>query len=266
MTEFAIALGAAAAIILLLGVVTWGLSLHYRDASLVDRIWSLLFMGGALAAAVVTGSPTPRTVLLLVLVSLWAVRLSLYLTWRNWGEGEDYRYREMRARRPDRFAAWSLCWVFGLQGALALVIGLPLTVAIAVPGEASIGLLDAAGVLLFVIGFYFEAVGDWQLARFKADPGNRGKVMDRGLWRYTRHPNYFGDTAVWWGLFLVAAATPWGLFTLLSPILMTALIIKVSGVAMLERTIGDRRPEYQAYAARTSAFIPWPPRRESSGA
>ena len=261
MPDIALALLATAGAIGALGVVTWLMSLVYHDASLVDRIWGLLFMAGAWAAALTVGFETPRTILLLILVSVWAIRLSFYLTWRNWGEGEDYRYRDMRQKRPGSFASWSLVWVFGLQGALALFIGLPLTVAIAMPGDSALGLLDALGVLLFIIGFLFESIGDYQLARFKSNPANKGKVMDSGVWRYTRHPNYFGDATLWWGMFLVAAATPWGWFTVLSPLAMTALIIKVSGVAMLERTITERRPEYRAYIERTSAFIPWPPKR-----
>jgi len=260
MHEVLVSLLFASIAIMALGFGTWLLSLRYKDASLVDRIWGALFMAGAWAAAIPAGLDAPRTIVLLLLVSVWALRLSLYLTWRNWGDGEDYRYRDMRANRTGSFALWSLVWVFGLQGALAIFIGLPFTVAIALPGYEPLGWLEAIGIVLWAIGFSFETIGDWQLARFKADPANRGKVMDRGLWRYTRHPNYFGDTVVWWGFFLIAAGSPWGFLTVLSPIAMTALILKVSGVAMLERTIAERRPEYRAYIERTSAFFPWPPR------
>lgn len=249
------------AAIFALGAITWLASLYYEDASLVDRVWGLLFMAGAGAAAYFVGVETPRTALLLMLVSLWALRLSAYLTWRNWGEGEDYRYREMRKGRQDHFAFWSLVWVFGLQGVLAMIIGMPLYLAIAHPGRAPLGWLDMAGLVVFVAGFLFEAVGDWQLARFKANPANKGKVMDQGLWRYTRHPNYFGNATLWWGIFVVSLSTPLGGYTIVGPILMTVLLLKVSGVAMLERTITERRPDYRAYIERTSAFIPWPPKR-----
>ena len=129
-----------------------------------------------------------------------------------------------------------------------------------VSGESGLGLLDALGVALFATGLLFESIGDVQLARFRADPANRGKVMDLGLWRYTRHPNYFGDSLAWWGLFTIALATPLGPFTLLSPVLMTFLLLRISGVALLERSIAKRRPDYVDYARRTSAFIPMPPR------
>lgn len=263
MDDLLSALLLAMAAIALLSILTWLISLHYKDASLVDRVWGLLFMAGAWAAVFYAGFQAPRTALLLVLVSVWAIRLSVYLSWRNWGAGEDYRYREMRDRRPELFAVWSLVWVFGLQAVLAFFVALPLTIAIAHPGQAPLGWLDALGVALFIIGFGFETIGDGQLARFKAQPANKGKVMDRGLWRYTRHPNYFGETMLWWGMFLVAAGTPWGIYTVLSPVVMTALIIKVSGVAMLERTITERRPDYRAYIERTSAFIPWPPKKSA---
>jgi len=264
MDELLAGLLLAMAAVAALGFVTWLASLHYEDASLVDRIWGLLFMAAAWAAAYTEGMDSPRTLLLLGLVSIWALRLSVYLTWRNWGAGEDYRYREMRKGRQDGFVFWSLVWIFGLQGVLALLIGLPITVSVTHPGDGGLGWLDAVGVAIWATGFLFETVGDWQLTRFKANPTNKGKVMDRGLWRYTRHPNYFGDALVWWGIFVVAASTQWGMYTVLSPLLMTVLLLKVSGVAMLESTIVERRPAYRAYIERTSAFIPLPPKKPAA--
>jgi steroid 5-alpha reductase family enzyme len=166
----------------------------------------------------------------------------------------------MRKHWGERFPWVSLATVFGLQGALQWVVSLPLQVGAAAPGAAPLGALDALGAALFATGLAFEAVGDHQLARFKADPANRGRVLDRGLWRFTRHPNYFGDALAHWGLFTIALATPHGAATLIGPALMTFLLLRVSGVALLERSIGRRRPAYDEYQRRTSAFLPLPPR------
>jgi len=235
----------------------WLLSLRLDDASIVDIWWGPGFALLALAAHAI--SPHPDGILT-VLVCLWGLRLGVYLGWRNIGHGEDRRYVAMRRRRPDRFALWSLFAVFGLQGFLQWFVALPVLVAQGLrgPGEAS-SFFVLVGVVVFSVGLFFEAVGDWQLARFKADPRNEGRVMDRGLWRYTRHPNYFGDACAWWGIFLVALPNPGVIFTILSPIAMTWLLLRVSGVPMLERSL-SRKPDYAAYCERTSAFLPQPPK------
>jgi steroid 5-alpha reductase family enzyme len=195
--------------------------------------------------------------LVLALAAIWALRLTGYLTWRNHGKPEDRRYRAIRERNEPGFTWKSLYLVFGLQAVLAAIVALPLFGAIASARPWS--LLDAAGVLLWLVGFGFEAIGDRQLARFKADPKNRGQVMAQGLWRYTRHPNYFGECCLWWGFFVIAlAAGAW--WSVLSPLLLTVLLLRVSGVALLERDIAERRPEYRDYILRTSAFLPWLPR------
>jgi steroid 5-alpha reductase family enzyme len=198
--------------------------------------------------------------LLALLCALWALRLGGYLAWRNAGHGEDPRYQAMRRYWGKRFPLISLATVFTFQGALQWVVSLPVQVGVVAPGDAPLGLLDAVGALVFACGLAFETIGDAQLARFKADAANGGRVMDRGLWRYTRHPNYFGDALAHWGLFAIALATPHGWMTALSPALMTFLLLRVSGVALLERSIGKRRPEYAEYQRRTSAFLPLPPR------
>jgi steroid 5-alpha reductase family enzyme len=167
----------------------------------------------------------------------------------------------MRAHYGARFGVISLVTVFGLQGVLMWLISLPLQVAQVAPEPGRLTLLDGIGALLWLLGFGFEAVGDWQLVRFKGHPGNRGKVMDRGLWAFTRHPNYFGDAVLWWGLFVIAAATPGGAWTIVSPAVMTFFLMRVSGVPLLERSLLKTRPQYADYARRTSAFFPWPPRR-----
>jgi len=241
-------------------VLLWLLSLRLRDASIVDVFWGLAFALYAGVAYAVGDGASPRAPLVLALAIAWGGRLAAHLAWRNAGKGEDFRYQEMRRRHGERFGLTSLATVFGLQWLLSWVVSLPLQRAVSAPLPAGLGVLDAVGVALFVLGFAFESVGDWQLARFKADPANAGRVMDRGLWSWTRHPNYFGDACVWWGFFAFAAATPGGVLLAASPALMTFLLLRVSGVALLERDIGKRRPDYADYVARTSAFLPWPPR------
>jgi steroid 5-alpha reductase family enzyme len=251
------ALATALGVLLAMGGVTWVLSLAKTDVSIVDSLWSLMFLAAALVYWQAADASTDRAALVLVLVTLWAVRLAGYITWRNWGEGEDSRYQEIRERNQPGFAFKSLYLVFALQSLIALVVSLPLLAAM--QGTSPLGWLDYAGVALFAVGFLFEAVGDWQLARFKADPDNAGEVLDSGLWRYTRHPNYFGNACIWWGLFLLGLSAG-GWWSLVSPVLMTFLLLKVSGVAMLEKDIGERRPAYRDYIQRTNAFLPGPPK------
>ncbi|MEE4379488.1 MAG: DUF1295 domain-containing protein [Candidatus Competibacteraceae bacterium] len=237
--------------------LVWLISLRKDDVGIVDSLWSLLFLLAAVSYVATASDPGPRTVLILTLVAVWAIRLSGYITWRNWGEPEDARYQEIRRNNEPNFALKSLYIVFGLQGLLAWIISLPLLVAVV--SQAPLNVLDYCGITLWLIGLVFEAGGDYQLARFKADPANRGQVMDRGLWRYTRHPNYFGDFCIWWGYYLIALAAG-GWWSVLAPVLMTFLLLRVSGVALLEKDITERRPAYRDYIARTNAFFPAFPR------
>jgi len=241
-------------------VTLWLVSLWLRDASIVDLWWGPGFAAIAGWVFWLTGGDHPRRALLLGLACLWGLRLGTYLLWRNAGHGEDHRYRAMRRRWGARFPWVSLGTVFALQGVLQWIVSLPLQLGQISPGPPALGVLDALGVLVFAVGLFFEVVGDLQLARFKARSDSGGRVMDRGLWRYTRHPNYFGDFLVWWGIFIVTLATPLGALAAPGPALMTVLLLRVSGVAHLERTIGRRRPDYAAYQACTSAFFPKPPR------
>ncbi len=249
---------AGIAVILTVACVTWCVSLAKRDVSIVDSMWPLFFVVAAVTYVVMLPQPGPRASCVLVLVCMWALRLSAYLTWRNWGEPEDRRYQAIRRHNDPYFALKSLYIVFGLQGTFAWVISLPLLAAVAAP--RAMHLLDHVGVALWAVGFGFESVADWQLARFKHDPANRGRVIDHGLWRYTRHPNYFGDCCVWWGFYLLAlAAGGWWSFP--GPLLMSFLLLRVSGVALLEKDISERRPAYLDYMQRTNAFFPGPPKR-----
>lgn len=246
--------GAAMSMLALLG---WAISVVKCDVGIVDSLWSLFFLSGALVYAANGPVNEPRATVLLVLVALWALRLAGYLTWRNWGEPEDRRYQSIRARNQPGFAWKSLYLVFGLQALLAAIIAPPLFAGLS--GASSLNILDAAGLTLWALGFGFEAIGDWQLARFKANPSNRAEVLDSGLWRYTRHPNYFGEAALWWGYYLIAAAAG-GWWTVFAPVLMTVLLLRVSGVTLLEQDIRNRRPRYRDYVARTNAFFPGRPK------
>ena len=249
----------AAAAVAALMLATWAESLRRRDASVVDPVWGPAFVVVALVAALAGDEAAELRWLLLALTAAWGLRLGWHLVRRKLREPEeDRRYAAMRARHDERFAWWSLWMVFWLQGALVLIVSLPIQVAATRPAE--LGAAAIPGVVVFLVGLGFEALGDAQLARFKADPANRGRVMDRGLWRYTRHPNYFGDFAVWWGLWLVALTAGGTWWTAIGPIVMSVLLIRISGKELLERDIGERRPGYAEYARRTSGFIPLPPR------
>jgi steroid 5-alpha reductase family enzyme len=237
--------------------LTWLLSVSKQNVSIVDSLWSLLFLFAAIAYALAAPGLGPRSILVLVLVALWAMRLSIYITRRNWGAAEDRRYQAIRARNQPNFALKSLYLVFALQAILAWIVSLPLYAAIT--KDSRLGMLDLAGSFLWVLGFCFEAIGDWQLARFKAVAQNHGRVMDRGLWRYTRHPNYFGEFLLWWGFYLIALAAG-GWWSIPGPLLMSVLLLRVSGVTLLEKDIGERRPAYADYKQRTNAFFPGPPR------
>jgi len=247
----------------LLAALAWPLSAYLRNVAIVDSFWSLMFLLQALVYAAGTPgagffSASPRAVLVLVLVTVWALRLAVHITWRNRGHGEDRRYQAIRARNEPYFVIKSLYLVFLLQAVLAWIVSLPLLGAIL--GTSPITLLDYAGVALWAVGFLFEAGGDWQLASFRADPANRGKVMERGFWAYTRHPNYFGDCCLWWGFYIIAAsAGAW--WSIVGPLLMSLLLMRVSGVRLLEKDIGERRPKYADYVRRTNAFFPGIPRK-----
>lgn len=243
--------------LLLLSIAAWALATARRNAGLVDVFWGLFFAAAALVYAALAPQLASRALVVLALVAIWAARLSTHLALRNWGAPEDRRYAAIRARNEPGFAWKSLYLVFGLQAVLAWLVSAPLVPAI--HAAAPFGLLDAFGTALAAFGIVFEATADAQLARFTADRANAGRVMDRGLWRYTRHPNYFGECCVWWGLYALAvSAGAW--WTLPAPLLMTVLLLRVSGVPLLEKDIAERRPAYRAYAARTNAFVPGPRR------
>lgn len=250
------------AAVLGLALVVWLISLARRDASIADVFWGPGFVVLAWFYRDLGDAESFRTILIPVLVTVWGLRLAAHIGWRNRGRSEDPRYAAMRRRWGTRFPLVSLFSVFWLQAALMWIVSLPL--AQVQRAAAGWSWLDGLGVALFAVGFAFEAVGDLQLARFRADPANRNRVLNRGLWRYTRHPNYFGDAVLWWGLGCLALATPGGAWTLAGPALMTVLLRRVSGVTLLEKGLRESRPGYRDYVAQTNAFFPWRPRQPGS--
>lgn len=251
--------GLASALVLQVG--TFFYALRVRRFSVVDVTWGPSF--GLIAAVgwlVSSGDPVRRG-LIVVLTLVWGLRLAGHIGLRQRGETEDDpRYTEMLSKSSGSRRITALRKVFLLQAVVAWFVALPLQLALVLEGGP--GPLLWAGVALWGVGFFFEAVGDRQLRRFKADPGSKGRVMDRGLWRYTRHPNYFGDACVWWGLFLIAAdAGWWPWLTVLSPLLMTWFLVAKTGKPLLEKQLSKSRPGYAEYVRRTSGFVPWPPRR-----
>ena len=247
-----------------IGLMTllWLLSLLLKNSSIVDIFWGTGFVIFAWVAFFLTPDGfLARKLLLTILVTIWGLRLSIYILVRNWGKPEDFRYQAWRKEHGKKWWWYSFFQVFLLQGVLLTVIAAPLLAAQISPTPARLGVLDLIAIPLWAIGFFFESVGDWQLKRFKGDPANKGKVLDRGVWRYTRHPNYFGDSTQWWAYYLIAASAG-GWWTIFSPILMTILLLRVSGVKLLEKTL-DTRPGYKEYSERTSEFIPWFPKKKS---
>lgn len=242
----------------LFALAGWGLSLIRSNVTHVDSMWSLFLALAAVTYALLFNELNQRTFLVLFLVSLWALRLSIYLSWRNWNPHEDHRYAAIRKNNQPHFWFKSIYIVFGLQAVLAWIVSMPLFGAIS--ADTILNGWDLIGALLFTLGFVWETLADWQLSIFKANPDNKGKVLSSGLWHYCRHPNYFGECCVWWGFYLIAvAAGAW--WTIAAPLLMTLLLLKVSGVSLLEKDIAERRPAYIEYIKNTSAFFPWFPKK-----
>ncbi len=250
-------------------LLVWLISIPCRNVSIVDIAWGLGFVLIAWLTFVLTANDpmnrpdNPARWLLLGLITVWGLRLSVHLAVRNIGQVEDKRYARMRGAAGPHFWWTSLFIVFALQGLVMWVVSLPIQTGIA-RSESGWAAGHIAGLALWTVGFLFEAIGDRQLARFKRRPENKGRVMDQGLWRYTRHPNYFGDFCVWWGMFVVCVAQGQHWWTVISPLLMSVLLLRVSGVTLLEKSLTAEKPAYADYVARTSAFFPLPPHRPSA--
>jgi len=235
----------------------WLISLVLKNSSIIDIFWGTGFVITAWITFIHTFKTIgPRDWLMVILVTIWGLRLSFYVLWRNAGKGEDFRYAKWRREAGDSWWWRSYFKVFLLQGFIMWVIAAPITAVQLSGANDALNILDCLGLILWTAGFFFEVVGDAQLAKFKADPENKGQLLRTGLWRYTRHPNYFGDAAQWWGFYFIALASgAW--WTVFSPIWMTHFLVNVSGVAMLERTLMHTKPGYEDYVERTNAFVPW---------
>lgn len=248
-------------VIMAMMLILWGISVFIKNVSIVDLFWGFGFVLTSAFYFLNTEGTGIRKIILMSLVAIWGLRLSIYLSWRNYGKGEDFRYRQFRKNYGEKRYWWlSFFQTFLLQGILMWLISAPLLGAQFYDQTRQLNILDYAGIALWLTGFMFEAGGDYQLAIFKADPANKGKVLDSGFWRYTRHPNYFGDSAIWWGYALICMAAG-SYIPVLGSVLMTALIIKVSGVALLEKSLMEQKPQYREYIEKTSTFLPWFPKK-----
>ncbi len=248
-------------VIMSMMTILWIVSVAIKNVSIVDIFWGFGFVLTSVFYFIKTDGYETRKIILMSLIAIWGLRLSVYLAWRNIGKGEDFRYKEFRKKYGENRYWWvSFFQTFLLQGVLMWLISAPLLGAQYYSENSQLGVLDYTGIALWLVGFSFEAGGDFQLAVFKANLSNKGKVLDTGFWRYTRHPNYFGDASAWWGYGLICIAAG-SYVPVLGSILMTALIIKVSGVALLEKSLKDTKPEYREYIEKTSAFLPWFPKK-----
>jgi len=251
----------ASYIIFILVTLLWVFSVIIKNVSIVDLFWGMGFVIVNAVYFFYSGDFFQRKILLLILVTLWGFRLSIYLAWRNLGKGEDFRYQEFRRKYGAKRYWWvSYFQTFLLQGALIMFVSLPLLGTNSQTYSDGLNWLDYMGIVVFIIGFAFEAGGDFQLSKFKKNPNNKGKVLKTGFWKYTRHPNYFGDSVVWWSfaIFSMAAGSYW---TIIGSVAMTLLIIKVSGVALLEKSLKETKPQYRDYIKNTNSFFPWFPKK-----
>ena len=257
-----LAFNAALLFALIMGL--WLYSIKIKDVSFIDAFWAFGMVVLAVSTFIQLGSTgEPRQLLIVGLTSIWGLRLSAHLLTRWKAHGVDPRYARIMGGLMEKkgwsFAKASLLQVFLLQAPLLFIVCLPAQLGQFDP-QSPIGPVAIVGAIIVLIGIGFESIGDAQLKAFKANPTNKGKVLDTGLWRYTRHPNYFGDCCTWWGIYLIAAETSSGIWSFPGPLLLTFLLVKWSGVPMLERGLSKTRPGYVDYIARTSSFIPWPPK------
>lgn len=251
----------ASSIILILVTLLWIWSVFIKNVSIVDIFWGLGFVVVNTFYVFMSGELNARKIVILTLVCIWGFRLAIYLAIRNIGKGEDFRYQEFRQNYgPKRYWWFSYFQTFLLQGILIMIISLPLLGINYNNSNGNLQILDYLGIIIWIIGFTFETVGDFQLSNFKRDSKNKGKILHTGLWKYTRHPNYFGDSAVWWayGIFSIAAGSYW---QAIGAVIMTLLILKISGVSLLEKTLKETKPQYKEYIQKTSSFIPWFPKK-----
>lgn len=234
------------------------LSVIKKDSSIVDIAWGIGFITVNITTLVITQNYNARNIIILILVSLWGIRLAAHIFSRNKGKDEDWRYKKWREDWGNFFLIRSYFQIFVVQAILLTLISIPFIFANS-QNYVNFTIFDILGILIWAIGFIFEAVGDWQLSKFKSKPENKGKIMTKGLWQYTRHPNYFGEVTLWWGIYLLVVSIPKGIFTIIGPITITILILAVSGIPMLEKKYEDNE-DFQDYKKKTNAFFPWFPK------
>lgn len=249
----------SALVILSYMTILFILSILLKDNSIADIAWGPGFIIVAVALFLILGEYAPRQILVTILITIWGLRLGIRILLRNWGKGEDFRYQAWRKQWGKYFLIRSYLQVFLLQGFLLLLIIFPVYI-ISVYGKEQLLWLDSVGIIIWSIGFFFEAVGDYQLDKFIKNPDNTGKILDYGLWRYTRHPNYFGEVTQWWGIFIIGLGLSYGWLGIIGPITITFLILKVSGIPMLEKAM-SKNPAFLPYKEKTSVFIPWFPKK-----
>lgn len=259
MTEFLTTFALAAFAVFVYMTLGFAVSILRKRNDIADTLWGLGFILVAVLTLFLAGNFYERQLLVTTLVTLWGLRLTLHIYLRNRDKPEDHRYEEMKKKWKGNFYLRSYTFVFLTQGFLLLLISIPVIFINASSG-AGFTLLDWMGVAVWIVGFYFETIGDYQLAQFINNPKNKGHVMQFGLWRYTRHPNYFGEVTQWWGIFVISLSVAGGVFTILGPLVITILILKISGIPLLEKKYAGR-PEFEAYKTRTSMFFPLPPKK-----
>ena len=255
-------LGICALVVFVYMTSLFAVALLRHDNSIADLAWGPGFLIVALTALAVTRNATGRPLLATLLIAVWGLRLGVHILFRNRGRAEDFRYAAWRQAWGRWFVPRTYVQVFLLQGLFMLAVSSSAIVICHAPVRP-LGPWDVIGLAVWLVGFFFEVVGDRQLARFKKDPAQRGRIITSGLWRWTRHPNYFGEATMWWGLFLIALAVPGGALAAVSPLTITVLLRWVSGVPLLEKKYAGNE-EFAAYARRTNAFIPWLPKKDNS--
>ncbi len=260
--EFAPMLALNAIIALGAALALWLISIPLRDASIIDMFFAVILMLMTFASYLAGDGFGSRKNLVAILIGLWGIRITVHLIRRNWGHGEDARYTKLRSWVPtDHAFAWlTLRRVFLLQAVVLWLLSWPVQFSMIAALPTSLGWPAYLGAGIWTVGFLCEWVADIQLARFRADPSNKGKVLDRGLWRYSRHPNYFGELCAWWGIFLIACDNPLGVVTIAGPIVYSYLVINVTGQRTLDKKLAREKPGYREYMERTSGLVPWPPR------
>ena len=242
-------------------VIGWLISLVLKNVTIADSFWGLGFILIAWITFFAADGYVARKLILALLVTAWGLRLFIHLSIRNWGKGEDPRYGEWRKKHGGNFWLVSLFKVFLIQAVFQWIIALGVQYGQLFSMPTHLTVLDYLGILMWVAGFSIETAADWQLAQFTANPANKGKIMNQKLWRYSRHPNYFGESLLWWGIFVMVLSVPWGIWTIISPLVITYTLLRITGVTLMEQTEFSKNPEYQDYIERTSAFIPRPPKK-----